>query len=128
MTLTSGASAGDTSLSVTLTGDIPAGTKLTFGGGMYARTTALEESSEVTISVAALKSDIPNGSTATYVKVRKCLYGTRQAITWGMNKNPMLEALRDKDTTHDYVRAEQNYGALVLEPYALGTVSVTEVS
>jgi len=56
------------------------------------------------------------------------MFGHPNAITFAMNLFPTVEALRDVATTDDYVRAEQNYGALALEPYAFGTFSVTEVS
>lgn len=128
VTLTGAASAGDTTLTCTLTGDVPANTILTFGAGQYARVTAAAESSETTLTIDALTVDIANSSTATYIKVSKALFGTMDAITWGMNLTPNVEALRDVDSTHDFVRAEQNYGAKVVQPYALGTITVTEVA
>lgn len=127
--LSSAASQGDTSLTVTALADaVPAGTILTFGPGQYARVTADAAGTDTSITVATLTVDIASGATATYVKVRKCMFGTSAAITMAMNLQPNVEALRDKDTTDDYVRAEQNYGALAIEPYALGTLSATEAS
>ena len=99
-----------------------------FGGGQEVRTTAAAIATATSITVEAVTTDIADNTAATYVKVSKCLYGTNDAITFGMNLTPMVEALRDKDTTDDYIRAEQNYGRLVLEPYALGTLSTTEIS
>lgn len=120
---------GETTVAVTaLAGAIPNGTILTFGPGRYARLTAAASVSDTTITVAPLTIALASGSVATYVKVRKAMFGTSDAITMAMNLNPRVEALRDVDTTDDYVRAEQNYGALVLEPYALGTFTVTEAS
>lgn len=120
---------GATSITVdALSAGVPAGTLLRFGGGMYVRTTAAAASSATTITVAATTVAIPDNTAATYVKVSKNLYGTDDAITFAMNIAPTVEALRDKDTTDDYVRAEQNYGYVTQEPYALGTFSVTEVS
>jgi hypothetical protein len=129
VTLTAQANQGATTLAVsTLSALIPVGTLLTFGGGMYARVTVQANASATSITVAPLTVTIPSGSVAVYVKVRKCLFGTSDSITMAMNLQPRVEALRDVSTTDDYVRAEQNYGALVLEPYALGTLTVTEVS
>lgn len=129
VTTTANEPAGETTVAVTaLTGAIPAGTILTFAPGVYARLTAAADVSDTTITVAALTVPLASGSTATYVKVRKAMFGTNDAITFAMNLQPRVEALRDVDTTDDYIRAEQNYGAVVVEPYALGTFSVTEVS
>jgi len=129
VTLSAAASQGDTTLTVTALSDaVPAGTILTFGPGQYARVTADAASSATSITVATLTVDIASGATATYVKVRKCMFGTSDAITMAMNLQPNVEALRDVSTTDDYVRAEQNYGALVIEPYALGTLSATEAA
>ena len=129
VTLSAAASQGDTALTVaSLPGDVPAGTILTFGPGQYARVTAAASATDTSLTVATLTVDIADASTATYVQVRKCMFGTSAAITMAMNLQPDVEALRDKDTTDDYVRAEQNYGALVIEPYALGTLSATEAS
>lgn len=120
---------GETTVAVSaLSAAIPVGTILTFGPGKYARLTAAADASDTTITVAPLTVALASGSVATYVKVRKCLFGTSDAITMAMNLMPNVEALRDVSTTDDYVRAEQNYGALVLEPYALGTLTVTEAS
>ena len=127
--LAANAAAGATSLTIdALTGTVPVGTILRFGAGKYARVTTQGDVSDTTLAVAKLTVPIANDAEATYVKVRKAMYGTNDAITFAMNMNPRVEALRDVDTTDDYVRAEQNYGALVLEPYALGTFSVTEAS
>lgn len=127
--LAADAAAGATSLTIdALTGTVPAGTILRFGAGKYARVTAQGDVSDTTLSVAKLTVPIANDAEATYIKVRKALYGTNDAITFAMNQFPSVEALRDIDTTDDYIRAQQNYGALVLEPYALGTFSVTEAS
>lgn len=127
VTLTAAASQGDTTLTVSaLSASVPAGAILTFGAGRYARVTATAATSATSITVAALTVDIANSSVATYVKVRKCMFGTSTAITWAMNLEPNVEAMRDISTTDDYIRAEQNYGALVVEPYALGTLTVTE--
>lgn len=129
VTLDGAVAVGDTSVGVdALSGAIPAGTLLTFGGGMYLRTTAAANTSATSITVAAATVVIPDNAVATYKKVSKCIYGTSDAITFGMNMNPTVEALRDKDTTDDYVRSEQNYGALTLEPYAAGTFTTTELS
>ena len=123
------ASQGDTSITVdALSAAVPAGTIIRFGAGQEVRTTATAASSATSITVEALTTDIADNTAGTYVKVSKCVYGTNDAITFGMNLNPMVEALRDKDTTDDYIRAEQNYGRLVLEPYALGTLTTTEIS
>lgn len=120
---------GETSIACqALTAAIPVGTRLTFGNGVEVVLTAAADASDTTITVAPLTVIMPSGSVATYVKVRKALYGTSDAITFAMNLQPRVEALRDVDTTDDYVRAEQNYGALVLEPYALGTFTITEAS
>lgn len=120
---------GDTAVTVdALSAAVPAGTLLTFGGGMYLRTTADAASSATELTVLAATVAIPDNTAATYVKASKCLYGTSDAITFAMNLMPSVERLRDKDTTDDYVRAQQNYGALVLEPYALGTLTTTELA
>lgn len=127
VTLSADASAGAESLSVdALSGAVPAGTILTFGAGRVARVTADADAADTTLAVAALTVDIPDGSVATYVTTRKALFGTSDAITFAQNLHPKVEALRDVATTDDYVRAEQNYGALVVEPYALGTITATE--
>lgn len=129
VTLSANEVQGDTTIAVNaLAGAIPNGTILTFGPGKYVRLTAAADVSDTSLTVAPLTVDIASGSTATYVKVRKAMFGTSDAITMAMNLNPRVEALRDVSTTDDYVRAEQNYGALVLEPYALGTFTVTEAS
>lgn len=129
VTLSAAAAAGDTTLAVTATSAaIPAGTILTFGAGRYARVTADASSGATSLTVAMLTVGIPDGATATYVKVRKALFGTSDAITFAQNLHPRVEALRDISTTDDYVRAEQNYGALVVEPYALGTITATEAA
>lgn len=120
---------GETTIAVqALAGAIPNGTILTFGPGKYVRLTAAASVSDTTITVAPLTVALGTGSVATYVKVRKAMFGTNAAITFAMNLAPRVEAVRDKDDYYDYVRAEQNYGALVLEPYALGTFTVTEAS
>jgi hypothetical protein len=127
VTLTAQATAGATSLACSaLSAGIPAGTILTFGPGQYARVTATAATSATSITVAALDATIASAAVATYVKVRKCMFGTNQAITFANQMQPSVEALRDKDSTDDFVRAQQVYGALVVEPYALGTLTVTE--
>jgi hypothetical protein len=127
VTLTAQVTPGDTALTCSaLSASIPAGTILVFGPGRYARTTATAAAAATSISIAASDVVIPNGSAATYVKVRKCMFGTDAAITFALQKAPNMEALKDKDTTYDYVRAEQAYGAVVMEPLALGTLTVTE--
>lgn len=129
VTTTANEPAGETSVAVSaLAGAIPAGAILTFAPGVYARVTAAADASDTTITVAPLTVPLASGSVATYVKVRKAMFGTNDAITFAMNLVPRVEALRDIDTTDDYVRAEQNYGALVIEPYALGTFTVTETA
>lgn len=120
---------GETTVAVqALTGAIPNGTVIRFGAGVYARLTAAADVSDTTITVKELTVPLASGSVGTYIKVRKAMFGTNDAITFAMNLYPRVEALRDKDTTDDYIRAEQNYGSLVVEPYALGTFTVTEVS
>ena len=129
VTLDGAVAPGDTSVDVdALSAGVAAGTLLTFGGGMYLRTTATAAGSATSISVLAATVAIPDNAVATYTKASKCLYGTSDAITFAMNLMPSVERLRDKDTTDDYVRAQQNYGALVLEPYALGTLTTTELA
>lgn len=129
VTTTADEPVGETSIAVTaLAAAIPVGTLLTFAPGVNARLTAQADVSDTTITVAPLTVVLASGSVATYVKVRKAMFGHPNAITFAMNLFPRVEALRDVDTTDDYVRAEQNYGALALEPYAFGTFSVTETT
>lgn len=129
VTTTAAAAQGATTLAVSsLSAAVPAGTILTFGPGKYARVTANAAASATSITVAALTVGIASGDVATYIKVRKCMFGTTEAITFAQNQYPSVEALRDVSTTDDYIRAQQNYGALVVHPYALGTLSVTEAS
>ena len=129
VTLDGAVAVGDTSVDVdALSAAVPAGTILRFGGGKFLRVTANAASSATSITVAAATVVIADNSTATYIKVSKNLYGTDDAITFAMNVMPTVEALRDKDTTDDYVRAETNFGYLTQEPYALGTFSVTEIA
>ncbi|MBX3139850.1 MAG: hypothetical protein KF875_03795 [Trueperaceae bacterium] len=129
VTTTADEPVGETSIAVSaLSAAVPAGTLLTFGPGRQARLTANANSGATTITVAPITVALPSGSVATYVKVRKAMFGSPLAITFAQNLFPTVEALRDVDTTDDYVRAQQNYGYLVVEPYALGTFTVTEAA
>jgi hypothetical protein len=110
-----------------LSAAVPAGTILVFGPGKYVRVTATADASATSVTVAAVDVALADNAEATYVSVRKCIFGTNAAITFAEQMRPSIEALRDKDTFDDYLRAEQVYGGLVVEPYALGTLSVTEV-
>lgn len=62
-----GAAQGATSVPVAaLSGPIPAGTLLDFGGAKFARTTALAAAGATTIAVAALPTALVSGDRATY--------------------------------------------------------------
>ncbi len=70
VTLTAAAAVGALSLAVTaLTNPVPAGTLLSFGVGLYAKTTALAAAGAMTIPVEALPSALASGATATYAGV-----------------------------------------------------------
>lgn len=129
VTLNGAHAVGVTTLTVdAISAAIPAGTLLRFGGGKYVRVTAAASASATSLTVKATTVALADNDTATYVKVSKNLYGTDDAITFGMNDFPTVEALRDKDSLDDFVRASQNYGHQTVEEYALGTFTVTEVS
>lgn len=129
ITTSAAAAAGATSLAVTsLAGSIPAGTVLTFGGGTYAVTTAAAAAAATSISVQALDVAIPSGSGTTYIKTRKCLFGTRAAITYAEQDLPTVEAIRLEGKFADGLRGEIAFGALVVEPRALGTITATEAA
>lgn len=67
-TLTAAAVAGATSITVAaLTGGIPAGTVLDFGGAKFARVTATAAAGATTLTVAALPTALAIGDTASYV-------------------------------------------------------------
>lgn len=61
----------------------------------------------------------------TLATQRKCLYGHPSAITWA-GQLASAEALRDKDTWNDYIRARMVWGRKVVRPTALGILDVTE--
>lgn len=127
VTLTAPSAALSTTLTCTaLTAAVPVGTILTFGPGQAARVTVTAATSATSITVQPLTVPLASGAVATYVKVRKCMFGTNDAITFASQKSATVEALRDKDTTSDYLRAEQIYGLRTIEGAALGTLTVTE--
>jgi hypothetical protein len=127
VTLTANANAGATTIACSaLSAAIPAGAILTFGAGKYARVAATANAGATSITVNALQAPLTSGDVATYVRVRKCLFGVSDAITLAFDLETQVEALRDKDAFSDFVRANQNFGALVVEPLALGTLTVTE--
>lgn len=129
VTLTAAAATGATSITVTaLAAAIPANSILTFAPGHFVRTTAAAAAAATSIAVAPLEWPLAIGASATHIRVRACLFGTRNAITLAMQYAPAVEVLRDRDTTEDFVRAEQAYGIRTIEPLALGLLNVTEVA
>ena len=81
VTVGSSASAGATSITVTaLTGAIPSGTVLDFGGAKFARLTANAAAAATTLTVAALPTALAGAETARYLGVG---YDTvRRARCW----------------------------------------------
>lgn len=70
VTVGSSASAGATSITVTaLTGAIPSGTVLDFGGAKFARLTANAAAAATTLTVAALPTALAGAETARYLGV-----------------------------------------------------------
>ena len=61
----------------------------------------------------------------TLATQRKCMYSHISAITWA-GQLSRFEALRDKDTWYDYVRARMVWGRKVVRPTALGLLDTTE--
>lgn len=72
--------------------------------------------------------DVLISNNLTVATTRKCLYGTSDSITYARQLLGEPEALRSQDRIEDLVRGRMAYGALVVEPDALGTISVTEPS
>ena len=127
VTLTATSLGNTTTLTVTaLSAAIPVGTILIFGPGRFAKVTVAAIATATSITVAPLSSDILSGSVATYVKTRKCLFGSNAAITFGQQEIPNVEAMRAENSFDDLLRALQVYGATVVEPDALGTFTVVE--
>jgi hypothetical protein len=58
--------------------------------------------------------------------VHKYLYGTPDAITYARQLLGEPEAIRREGRIEDAVRGRFAYGAVVVEPTALGTISATE--
>lgn len=69
--------------------------------------------------------DVFMSNNLTLATTRKCLFGHPSAITWA-GQMAGTEALRDKDTWHDYIRSRLVWGRKVVRPTALGVLDVTE--
>lgn len=129
VTLTANAAQGATTLAVTaLANAVPAGAVLTFSPGHIVRVTANAAATATSVTIAPLEWPLLSGASATHIRVRACLFGTNDAITLARQVVPAFEVLRDRDTTEDFVRAEQAYGLRTVEPLALGVMNVTEVA
>lgn len=120
-----GAAIGATSVPVAaLTGAIPSGTTLDFGGAKFARLTAAAASGATTLTVAALPTALVSGDTATYAppgSKKTMLAGTAVGTLLGAGKmvprvvttNPAVGFTETNATEDDPQDALSGYGMIV---------------
>lgn len=69
-----------------------------------------------------MSNNVVNSATTFY----KCMYGTRSAITYARQLLGTPEAIRREGAFEDAVRGRMAYGAKVVQPNALGTITADQ--
>ena len=107
----------------------PAGYAALLQDTKFTQASALGDSTVVSGSVgrvAGFDVIVSNNIVNSATTVHHYLYGTRDAITFARQLLGTPEAVRREGRFEDAVRGRMAYGALVVEPDALGTIVATE--
>jgi hypothetical protein len=73
-----------------------------------------------------VSNNLTESSSTSTTSVMKCLYGTSDSITYARQLLGQPEALRLEGRFEDAIRGRLAYGAVVVQPDALGTITATQ--
>jgi len=73
-----------------------------------------------------VSNNLTESSSTSTTSVMKCLYGTSDSMTYARQLLGQPEALRLEGRFEDAIRGRLAYGAVVVQPDALGTITATQ--